>query len=228
MNPHNVLNGAWQNLLEVRRWATTNMSNRYSVAEHSWLTAMLVDRFIREATRDKYLFYTRVEVVADMQRTAIQRAMLHDIEECLVGDIPHTSFTANNHNVIALKRQAIDNVALILFQDMDDSLQFGSTRKMAKNGVAGAVVSYADAYSLLIEMRRQTGSVYKYEEVSKDILNWLDALADPVQSSVDAYQGTPVGNFHEGMCRYFADLTKHTREIYFSEQFVQQAPTMLR
>ena len=228
MNAINILSGGWQNLLEVKRWGTTNMSNHLSVAEHSWLTAMLSERFIREAIRRRYLFRSTVEVMVDISRTATINALIHDLEECLISDIPNTSFTRDNPHVISLKKDAIESVGAYLFDDPYDNLGYVFDRRNAKEGVAGQVVSYADAYSMLIELNRQTGYSEEYQEIAYEILEGLESVADPIQDIVDEYVNTPLGHFHDGMSVFFADLTSETKAIYQDNQLLQNAPPVVR
>ena len=216
MKVDNILTGHWQNLLEVKRFGTTNMSVHLSVAEHSWLTAMLVGRFMKDAIKDNYLYRCPLEMVGDISRNALHSALIHDIEECLISDIPNISFTRNNILVKDLKADAILEAPALLFDDPLDSLGYGFDRASAKIGVDGMIVSYADAYSMLIELNRQRDCI-DYSDILNDVLDILDANCEREKEQED-YYGTNLGHFYEGMSNFFKRLTTLTKEFYAIEK----------
>ena len=149
-----ILEGNWQKLVNVKRLCTENVVRPISVADHSWMTAMVVmqllDNFADTFPEDE----TRKELIKGHGKTrarAIEKALLHDIEECIIGDVPKIRFT--NDDAARLKITASKLVSEHLFHD--EHTDYTLTRQSAKLGLSGIVVGYADLYALMIELIRE-------------------------------------------------------------------------
>lgn len=159
VNLKNMLFGEWQNILNVKRLATHQTINSLSVAEHSWLTAMLVMRMCDEILYDKYeqkqeftnmRNYDRLLLA---KRNWVEVALIHDLEECIIGDIPRVPCARGP--VKEAKNETIEKIDSWLFDDQE-GLKYGKLRKDLNEDEDGyRMVHYADMYSLLIECTRE-------------------------------------------------------------------------
>ena len=151
MNVKNILLGDWQNLLNIKRLSVKQVINPLTVAEHSWLVAMLVMRMCDEIfveIKDK-LTFSEYEIFIKYQGRMVQASLMHDIEEAIIGDIP--KIPCGKEMSRSLKTEAIHLVNKDLF-DNTKGLHYNRLRVYADSC---KLVKYCDLYSLLIECIRE-------------------------------------------------------------------------
>ena len=79
-----------------------------------------------------------------------ERALLHDIEECVIGDIPRIDSVRSVAN--ELKSRAIKSIDQFVY---DNQYNFGQIRKVSKRGIAGLIVEYFEYCALFAECIRE-------------------------------------------------------------------------
>lgn len=139
-----MLTGDVCRLRYVNRYSTCRVLYQESVAEHSYYTTLYA------LVIASWLIEKGAKV--DLGRVAF-RGVVHDLEECLIGDIPRPFKYSNE----VLKRH-IEDAAWLAFQRVVDglafSLSFAQTLakewKDAKDGsVEGQIVQFADFLSVM-------------------------------------------------------------------------------
>ena len=152
MNVKNILLGGWQNLLNIKRLSVRQVISPLTVAEHSWLVAMLVMRMcdeIFEEARDKLTLLSERETFTRNKNEMVKAALVHDMEEAIIGDIPRIPCIRDT--TYLLKIEAIHLINKDLFDDVK-GLYYGRLRVLADDYT---LVKYCDLYSLLIECIRE-------------------------------------------------------------------------
>ncbi len=143
-----LLNGRWQWILNIERYQNRHTIDALSVADHSWLTAML-----------GLMIYDSIDFNMDTEWTYMERgevvikALLHDVEESMTGDIPLEAETR-----IAMKhaKELVSGVILNKIFPSDLVGTYLDTHKKVKdNSVSGVIIKYADMLSALIEALRE-------------------------------------------------------------------------
>ena len=149
------IEGGWTRLVNVKRLGTQSVIKPLSVADHSWFTAILCMMAMDdiETLLDKN--EEHLEPFYDMKEKVLKYALLHDIEEAIIGDIPRIDII--REATIPLKEEAIANVDRELFdvKDPDSPIDYSYTRSVCKVGFDGLVVEYFDLYALLVECLRE-------------------------------------------------------------------------
>ena len=171
MNPEILLDGSWQRILNIKRFGTRNMVSAISVAEHSWLVAMLsmmicdnIVHFCKDISYDKEI-YVRV----------LEKSILHDIEECFLGDIPFETFTR------PIIKEAKDKLGPHILDVLFEEPQYSRYKKIwkdSKDGITGLIIKYSDMLSVLVESIREirVGS----NNLNDVVVRCLDLLDDIV------------------------------------------------
>ena len=151
LNIKNMLLGDWQNLLNIKRLGTNNVINPISVADHSWLVAMLVMRICDQIHTEKFdeLIKINYQEFTDYKSKMIQVSLIHDIEETIIGDIPRIPDI--REEVKILKFSTICHINKLLFDNID-GLNYSIFHE---NMNEYKLVKYCDFFSLLIECIRE-------------------------------------------------------------------------
>ena len=119
------IEGRWQRLLNVGRMGIHPLNAQISVAEHSWVTAMLCMMFFDEVLREsKSEDYELLQLLRLLRAKVMEKALVHDLEEAIIGDIPRISSTYETSK--PLKNKAVSLVNEELFDGMPFS--FAQTR----------------------------------------------------------------------------------------------------
>lgn len=148
----NLLNGRWQWILNVKRYQNRHTIDPISVADHSWLVAMLSMMIF-----DSIGFYDgsiNDDLVNIMRGELLTRAILHDVEESLTGDIPLESETRKAMKYA--KGLVSDDIMKAIFPS-DIADKYSAHHMFAKYNqtTEGCIVKYADMLSALIEALRE-------------------------------------------------------------------------
>ena len=188
----NMINGRWQNIINVRRLGTHQTIDPMSVAEHSWLVAMLCMQFFQDVVKVNENVWVTDQFVrlSRMANHCVQRALIHDLEESLIGDIPRISCIYEEASVV--KETAINNMIEELFDGNKNRTDFSIGRLNCKKGVEGSIVSYFDTYSLLIEEIREMK--LGNQNLNTLVSHTLDLLSIPVKKEFDNMHTSYAGN----------------------------------
>ena len=151
MKVSTFLEGRWERLTNVRRLATFKTHSDYSVAEHSWVTAMLCLMALDDMA-EQYGFLENNDSSSKdflaMRGNVLEKALVHDIEEAITGDIPNIDIL--NADAKPLKDEAVGNIRDYLFHG-EENITIQMLREDCKVGVTGQLVAFFDLYALLIE-----------------------------------------------------------------------------
>ncbi len=147
-----LLNGRWQWILNIERYQNRHTIDALSVADHSWLTAMLSMMIF-----DSIGFYdgtSNDDLTNIMRGELLTRAILHDVEESLTGDIPLESET--KVEIKYVKGLISNNIMKAIFPS-EIADKYSAHHMFAKHSmtVEGSIVRYADMLSALIEALRE-------------------------------------------------------------------------
>lgn len=150
----NILEGDWQNLLNVKRLGVQPMLNPLSVAEHTWLVTMLATRMVDEiGIINDYKFEGGYSGrYSTFKLDVILGSTFHDIEEAIIGDIPRLPQTREEFK--PAKDKAVACINEILFNG-NEYLAYDLIRRSLAAGLPGKIIHYCDVYSLLIECLRE-------------------------------------------------------------------------
>lgn len=145
-----LIKGPATRLRYVRRFSTCRVAHPESVAEHSYFTALYTMLICRWLEQEQIL-----ETPWSLQetRTAIESAILHDLEECVTGDLPRTFKHADQklHDALNIAAQkCIVSVASTFSarKDYRDPL-IALWRHAKGSSRPGRVVAFADFLSAL-------------------------------------------------------------------------------
>ena len=206
----NLLNGKWQRLLNVKRYQTYHVVDPLTVADHCWLTAMIsmiiFDSFFidRNSINDD-------ETVdrLDMRNDLLTKALLHDIEESLTGDIPREEIIRDE---IKEMKEKVGNSILNNIFSNDLVRKYTYIFHIAKDHtLSGIIITYADMLSALIEalreksignnnlddtvehamglLSKQTSTIISSDEIIIDFVIFLTKLTDEIITYIELTYG---------------------------------------
>lgn len=197
MNLRELLTGTLSRLRYVYRWSTFRNAHPESVAEHCYYVA-LYSLFICEWLRSS-------ELALSTCYSAIAKALCHDLEETLTGDMPRTfkhSSADLSKELARVSGTAMDQVVYNL--DLDKQSQDRLTawwRDCKSNDVAGSIVAFADYLSVLsyllqekldsnhsVKFHLTTMREY-YEEFSSKRYDFIRKLVDETRPFVKDLTG---------------------------------------
>ncbi len=169
-----LLNGKWQWILNVKRYQNRHMVDPLSVADHSWLTAMLSMIIF-----DSIGFYDGTpndDLTNIMRSELLTRAILHDVEESLTGDIPLEKETkdAMKYAKGLVSFPIMETIFPVSLKD-----KYSGHHLFAKHDstVEGAIVKYADMLSALIEaLREKALGNTNLDDVVNNAMNYLNEM----------------------------------------------------
>ncbi len=179
-----LLNGRWQWILNVKRYQNRHTIDPLSVADHSWLTAILGIMIY-----DSIDFHMDTERTFEVRGDILSKAILHDVEESMTGDIPLEKETriAMKH-AKALVRVGIIN---ILFPA---NLTEGYKREHANakdDTISGNIIRYADMLSALIEaLREKRLGNTNFDDVVQNAMHHLDDIVTNMIVQDEYVEGT--------------------------------------
>lgn len=153
----------------IRRYSQTKLVNEESVLEHTGFVGCISYFIARELQRNG--------MKIDMG-VLFEKAMLHDMEEVIVGDIPRPTKYATSH--IKLSLEQIEKEAMMQIEKDVSVGELRSRWALAKDGAEGAIVASADAIAV----------VYKaYQEIhifgNKAIANHIKGLKESIECLID-------------------------------------------
>ena len=123
----------------VQRFSTCRISRTESVAEHSYYTAlfaMFIARHIKHGLA--------------IELDVIQKALMHDIEEAVTGDIPRPFKVMFGPALNGLYHQACEKVTLDMLNEItDEGAHFHQWKNAKEDTFSGRVVQFADFLSVL-------------------------------------------------------------------------------
>lgn len=175
-----LLEGKWQRLLDVYRFGNRPSVSRITVASHSWLTTMLA-MFIFDSLEEEAFEY--IDYKDKYSDALLRRAIVHDIEECILGDIPLEQITFDE------VKQIKKNIGSTIVEDV-----IGKTYvpywSSAKNGAIGIILSYADMLSAYIEAIREVrlGNT-TYSDVLIKAPEYLNQIVEQIDYNDTQYWG---------------------------------------
>ena len=138
------------------------------------MCAMAMDDIAHE-----YELHTMGEEISNdfiaIRSSVIERALFHDIEEAITGDIPRVDEIYEETKPV--KKEAVACIDSILF-DGAESLMFSRVREDAKGGSSGNVVAFFDTFSLISECLKDKhmgntmldGVVERAENILKELV----------------------------------------------------------
>ena len=176
MSTSTLVEGRWHRLLDVNRFGNRPSVSRISVASHSWMTTMLA-MFLFDAIGPE-CFNSEEERVRESDNL-LRKCILHDIEECVLGDIPLEAITFEEVKGIK-KRIGSDIVEDLIGKRYVDHWQ------NAKESYTGYIMSFADMLSALIEALRESKLGNKtYADVLTQAPEFLDKIRQRVNDDME-------------------------------------------
>ncbi len=165
-----LLNGRWQWILNVKRYQNRHTIDPLSVADHSWLTAML-----------GLMIYDSIDFNMDTEWTHMERgevvikALLHDIEEGMTGDIPLEKETRDAMKYA--KGLVTTSIIKMIFPSKLKDGYLYEHKNAKTDSVSGSIIRYADMLSALIEALRekQLGNT-NFDDVVNNAMNHLNEM----------------------------------------------------
>ena len=156
-------------LRNLIRYQNVHRNINESVAEHLFYVSCLVLKL-----REYYTF--------DLEK-ALKTALIHDIQERYISDVPHNIKTANPNLAKALK-EAEDNITTQIFSDEACEYMKNFNHGTSPEGLA---VQLADVLSVVLYASAEIESgnqVFNYISIKaisryKDIMNKIDAYRNP-------------------------------------------------
>lgn len=142
----NFLNSKVRRLSHIRRYSSLPVIRPENVAEHSFYCALIAYTLAHD------LKYRRYQVDPDL---AMRKAMLHDLEESMTGDILR-SFKYSS----ARLREEIEEAGFVNMGEL--ALDFGAAASpvlrgwgSSKDGLEGDVVAFADLLCVVAYVREE-------------------------------------------------------------------------
>ena len=177
----NIIEGEWQNLLNVQRLGLQPMLKPLSVAEHTWLVTMLATRMVDEI--EIMNNYNLDGGYHTFKLDVILGSMFHDIEEAIIGDIPRLPQTREEFK--PAKDKAVACINEVLFND-NEHLPYDVIRGSFSAGLPGKIIHYCDVYSLLIECLREKklGNTYLDNIMEKSLYLMENILKYPIKGTL--------------------------------------------
>lgn len=183
LNLRALMTGHVSRLRYVPRFSICRVQHRESVAEHSYyvvLYAWLICRWLRCNHVPGFVPYTEMFRI---ENEVLERAILHDVEECRTGDCPRPF----KYSTPALKKM-MDEAAAIAFAQVAEEWTTDNTFqatchgiwKDAKHGTVGKVVEFADFLSCLsyfMQERRDGNSTI--EEQADNMMGYCELFTAP-------------------------------------------------
>ena len=127
--------------------------------------------------------------------SVMRRALLHDVSECLIGDIPHSVKYNNGPKVKQLIHDLEDAVANSLLEEI--YVPFAASRAKEGDGYDAAIVELADRFELMFTLRdewiagNRSGIFVKHVSYILDLIRHSKAFVD------DECLGRQIFNFFE-------------------------------
>lgn len=151
MNIKKLLVGHAIRLKYVSRFSTCRTLHKESVAEHVFFTtlySLVVGEWI-ERTYDININF----------RKLLSRAILHDLEECITGDIPrdfkHMDADLNKH-INEMAEQGFQKVIESLFQFGSVSVWTSTWKNAKDDSIEGKILAFADFLSVVSYVYEET------------------------------------------------------------------------
>jgi len=195
MNIKKLLVGHVIRLKYVNRFSTCRTLHKESVAEHVFFTT-LYSLVVGEWIEQTY-------AVTVNFRKLLSKAIVHDLEECITGDIPrdfkHLDIDLNEH-INKMAEQGFQKVIESLFQFCSASYWTDIWKNAKDDSIEGRILSFADFLSVV-------SYVYEETRIAKSLVlkEQLTTMGDYCKMfSVEEY-------------KMFWPLTKQVHEIVFEE-----------
>lgn len=169
----------FRRMRHIKRCNTYPTTNPTDVAQHSYFVTMLAMLFADEYESNRIkLEKPDCWATVDMEKL-LRKAMLHDIEEVFISDIPYTV----KHAADSLHNE-LEKVTNAIMDDVMESVvmrRWEAYREYCKAGNGGSIVAFCDMLEL---------AIYSYEEMltgnsyMKNLLSncnkYLDGLLESV------------------------------------------------
>lgn len=191
----------------VQRFTSCRTLQKESVAEHSYFTSLYA-LVIAEWYEKMYQDATELGgyIMPDF-RTLLSKALVHDLEECITGDIPrdfkHRSVALNTH-IDKEARRAIQKVIVDIFQG-DETIWTRMWQDSKDDSLEGRIISLADFLSVVsyvyeetrvarsLVLREQLTSLYDYWKsfhsekyrLFKPLVDQVDGIMEEIFSGND-------------------------------------------
>ena len=196
----NLLLGFVSRLRYVWRHTTSHFVHRESVAEHSYFTAMYA------MVLSRYCGMTR-----DEQLDAIQRAIVHDIEECRTGDIPRP-FKYSDPKLTEMIHRTCHAAASQVVTDMVPLAMHAWLLDRWKNAktddVSGLVVAISDHWAMLSYVLQEV------DNGNASLARHVDGVQDSYNSIVAKFEREFRGHPSTSVLREkFNDVLKQTANV---------------
>jgi 5'-deoxynucleotidase YfbR-like HD superfamily hydrolase len=194
----NLLNGVWKNLVHVNRYQTHVMIKAMTVAEHSWITGMLSLFIFNEVEKNMQ------NDCSGIKAEILVKALVHDLEECVIGDIPLNEVLRNETKTYK------DNVGKIILNkmlDVDENII--NNWRYAKSEISGLVVQYSDMLSALLEMiqEKDMGNTYMDKYLSNPVKHLINYEKE-FESKIDNMIGVEGDTLQSKFGREFLQVIK--------------------
>jgi 5'-deoxynucleotidase YfbR-like HD superfamily hydrolase len=190
-------------LSDVNQFATHPKIKEISVAEHSYyvaLTTLFICRILETSGQ---------EVGQDISRSAVSKALLHDIEECVISDIPypvkkHLKVHVNGNNNNEFRDYQI-HVANMVLNDgvLVEKWIF------SKSGVSGEIVVAADRIALIIYLMKEVilGNRFAEDEIVAILQVMKEETKDTIVEDI-------VSDFVSRVAIWQDNVTAHIRSLH--------------
>jgi 5'-deoxynucleotidase YfbR-like HD superfamily hydrolase len=183
LNMEQILSGEIQRMSHIERYSSYPMSRRENVAEHSW-----------------YVTFYAFCIHADLGRRGydvdigdvLWRSLVHDVDECVMGDVVITT----KHQVPGLK-EALDSAAFERVGIVSNDI-FGCDylsdlwRESKADGLPGAITQLCDYLSVVSYIFQEHNFGNKVatriaSEISERLNDWLGSLEELVVEALEPY-----------------------------------------
>ena len=190
----------FRRMRHIKRCNTYPTSNPTDVAQHSYFVTMLAMLFADEYESNRMkLEKPDCWVTIDTEKL-LRKAMLHDIEEVFISDIPYTVKHASDslHNEL----EKVTNATMTDVMESAVMRRWEAYREYCKTGVEGSIVAFCDMLELAIYSYEEmiTGNSYM-SELLNNCNDYLDDLLKNVINSLGYTEDANEGLDLEDVCR---------------------------
>lgn len=186
LNLRALMTGHVSRLRYVPRFSICRVQHRESVAEHSYyviLYAWAICRWLRHNQEPDENGVLNMKDMFKAENEVLERAILHDVEECRTGDCPRPF----KHSTPALKKMMDDAASIAFSQVVEEWTTSDSFQQVcqgiwqnAKQGVVGRVVEFSDFLSCLsyFMQERRDGNA-TIEEQADNMMGYCEMFTAP-------------------------------------------------
>lgn len=192
MNLFEIMTGPVSRMSHVTRYSSYPVHRKENVAEHSWWVTFIALLITEDLQRQAFDVNMRV---------VLTRALTHDLDECLSGDIIRTFKYANDQILEAIKETADANMDELCQSMGDVGWLLRSSWEDAKDDtIEGHIVSFSDMATVALYCREEyrSGNQAGMAVLRESYENWF----------CNYHDHNPLGQYIEQMFpnRVYSDM----------------------